>query len=292
MKRITITSISFCLVVFFCVEASWANLTIREFDENRHDRFYVDVGGGDKAFIAEGYDFSGTGKDDSTSHHWVTMISPTYFVSASHWHPGAGATITFYENNDPSGATHEHTVADWGGFGGHDVLPDGAGGYPNYDLWIGKLTEPVDTDKIACYSVLELSSTDDYIDRDLFVYGKPDRVGHNTIGSIDTSGGLYDKHMRFDYNTLTDPDEAMTEPGDSGGASFTVCNGVLTLIGIHHYGETIGRDSFVPLYIDELNGWMAGDGSDERVTVVPEPATMILLSIGAMGMIIRRRRKA
>ncbi len=285
MKRITITSISLCLVVFFCVEASWANLTIREFDAKRHDRFYVDVGGGAKAFIAEGYNFSGTGK--ASDNKWVTMISPTYFVSASHWHPdpSTGETITFYENNDPSGATHTHTIANWG----YDVLPDGSGGSPNYDLWIGKLTEPVDTDKIACYSVLELPSTSDYIGRDLFVYGKPDRVGHNTIDFIDTSGGDDDKHMWFYYDTPGDPDEAMTETGDSGGASFTVCDGALTLIGIHHYGETDGGDSFIPLYIDALNGWMEADGSDERVTVVPEPATMILLSIGAMGMIIRRR---
>ncbi len=275
MKRVVIVVL--CLAVLFCAEISWANLQIREFDAKRHDRFYVS---GDKAFIGEGYDFSGTGKASDVK--WVTMISPTYFVSASHWHSSPGATVTFYENNDPSGATSTHTIANWG----HNVLPDGAS---NYDLWIGKLTEPIDTDKIAYYPVLELPSTGDYIGRDLFVYGKPDRVGHNTISSIDTSGGVNDKHMWFYYNTPTDPDEAMTQTGDSGGASFTVCDGALTLIGIHHYGVSSGIDSFIPLYIDELNGWMEADGSDERVTVVPEPATMILLSLGAIGLIRRRR---
>ena len=281
MKRVSIISISLCLVVFFCVEASWADLQIREFDAKRHDRFHV---GGDKAFIGEGYDFSGVGKD--ANDLWATMISPTYFVSSSHFRPGSGATVTFYENNDPSGATHEHTVADWG----RPVLPDGPDESPNYDLWIGKLTTPIDTDKVAYYSVLELPSTDDYIDRDILVYGQPDLVGHNTISYIDTLGGVNDKHMWFYYNTPTDPDEAMTQNGDSGGPSFMVWDGALTLIGTHHYGISSGGDSFIPLYIDGLNAWMAADGSDERVTVVPEPATMILLSIGVMGMIIRRRR--
>ncbi len=270
MKRLGI--LTTCVVVFLCGEVFGTNLVIREYDAKRHDRFYV---GDDKAFIGDPLDWSGvsrTQRDVSGAvSYWVTMISPTYFVSANHWSPGAGETVRFYEGNDPAGPTHDYTIASWG----HRVTTD-------RDLYIGKLTESLDPSHNICYyPVLELPSRDDYLDRDLFVYGMPDRVGHNTVDSIDSNDDMW-----FYYDDLSDPDEAKTVSGNSGGPSFIVCDGALALVGTHHYSC---GDSFVPEHIDNLNYWMSDDGSDERVTVVPEPATLSLVAI-CLGMLVTRRK--
>src|SRR5882757_1294071 len=42
--------------------------------------------------------------DGSFNDFWATMISPSFFVSAYHFHPQTGDTVRFYYGNDASGA--------------------------------------------------------------------------------------------------------------------------------------------------------------------------------------------
>src|SRR5271163_2930070 len=63
-------------------------------DPQQYARFYS---GSDKAFIGQAYNWSGVGSD---GYSWATMISPTFFISANHDHPGS--TLTFYSGNSLS----------------------------------------------------------------------------------------------------------------------------------------------------------------------------------------------
>lgn len=256
--------------------------------EFKHDRFYT---GADKAFHAAAYDFSGVGR--SSDGRWATMISPRYFVSARHSHPSTNGstTVTFYEGNTKSSGGHTYTVDSWSfrtSYGG-----DGS------DLWLGRLTGdiPAAAD-IAYYPVLDLDSDSDYVDRLIYTYGRPDRVGLNNIDQVHTRsvGSSKGRVIDFDFDAVggAGESESYLMSGDSGGPTFTVWDGALALLGIHWYntgtappdpGDYSG-DSFVPYYISQLN-----DNMDfgQSVTTVPEPASIILLTLGAMGLLRRRR---
>ena len=131
------------------------------------------------------------------------MISPDYFVSAAHYHPSAGDTVTFYEGNDHSGPSHQFTVANWSYQTSYNGLPS--------DLWLGKLTTPIPaSDHIASYPVLGLPSNDDYVGQMIYVNGKPNRVGRNIIDRIirprsRTAPTPYKDtvSMEYDYNTVS-----------------------------------------------------------------------------------------
>ena len=102
-----------------------ADMLIRAHEAQRHDRFYA---GADKAFLGQAFDWSGVGK---AGGRWVTMVSPSYFLSAAHYAPSAGSVVTFYEGNDGS-TPHTYTVA----AGGQQITVNGV----KTDLWLGKLT--------------------------------------------------------------------------------------------------------------------------------------------------------
>ena len=98
-----------------------ADMQFLNLHSNRNDRFYA---GGDNASIGAAFDWSGVGQ--ASDNTWVTMISPTYFVTAHHQHPGAGATVTFYIGNSTSSPSHTYIV---------DKL-----GQPALDEWCAALT--------------------------------------------------------------------------------------------------------------------------------------------------------
>ena len=258
------------------------DLHIQGYQTQKHDRFYV---GADKEFIGEAFDWSGVGR---AGDQWVTMISPTYFLSANHYSPSGD--VTFFENNNPSGTSHTYTIDSWSfrcTYGGQDS-----------DLYLGRLTASIPSNHyIAYYPVLGLDSEDDYLGRELYVCGKPNRLGRNILDRIfagGLSGGNDTRCMEFYYDVpgLGD-DECYTQAGDSGAPTFTVCNGALAMLGTHYYGyfsypSVYSVDSFVPYYVNQLNEHMGS----ESVTIVPEPATIMMLGLGALGLLRRRRRSS
>ncbi|MCC6424636.1 MAG: PEP-CTERM sorting domain-containing protein [Phycisphaerales bacterium] len=293
------------------IAPAWANLQVQTYDDAHNDRFYV---GNDKNFVGQGYDFSGVGNTTGLAGTgtWATMISPSFFVSAAHYHPSNGSSLTFFENNDPSGPSHSYTVQS-----GVGMTIDGTQlGLPS-DLWLGKLTAPINpADNIATYSVLQLPNESDYLNLPIYVYGKPHRVGRNQISVIDhadekNNANVVIKSTRvmvYEYNDppplLIGGDEAYLHGGDSGGPSFVSFGGQLALLGTHYFnsdqtntdptavdGDYSG-DSFIPYYISQLNSRMLqlDPNTTEQVSVVvPEPAGIVL--IGLAGLLLANRRR-
>jgi hypothetical protein len=267
----------------------------------RNDRFYS---GWDKAFIGQPYDWSGVGS--SSNGTWATMISPTYFVSAWHFRPAPGDTITFYTGNSYSSTSHTYTVGSFG----YQTSSVGLGGsYSGSDLWLGQLTSPVDA-SIAKYPVEVLPDNAAYIGQTIWTYGYTHRVGKNNIDSISVLDGIYTPEttevMYFGYNAAGGQgfDECYLEGGDSGGPAFTVVNGSLALLGTGFVngadlglGPTVfdgapSGDAFVPHYVNQLNAQMTGG---EHVTVVvPEPGTLplpgmaVILGVAVIAPVCRR----
>ncbi len=256
--------------------AAPAAMLIRAYEPKRHDRFYADV---DKAFVGQSFDWSGVGKTHTGK--WVTMVSPSYFLSAAHLAPGAGELVTFYEENDRS-HPHTYVVAD----GGLRIPGDAA----LTDLWLGRLTTPLDPgDHIRYYPILRLDDDARYVDQEIFNYGKVDRVGRNVVEGIleVTAGGSTGMCMIFDYDDddVIDVggDETYLQSGDSGGPSFASWNGELVLLGIHWInghledGTWFSGDTFVPPYIDAIQAHMYG----ETLTIVPAPAMYVFYNNSA-----------
>jgi hypothetical protein len=253
----------------------------------RNDRFL-----NDPSFIGQPYDWSGVGL--SSNGAWATMISPTFFVSANHDHPGIGNTITFHTDNNPSGTSYTYTVDS-------TYYQTTYNGYGS-DLYLGKLTTPVAAN-IAKYPVLALANDSAYSNLMMWTYGYPNRVGKNNIDSIEELNMVPSygdtRVMYYDYNATggQGADEAYLEPGDSGGPDFVVENGALALVGIHFvnsgavFNGASSGSSFVPYYVSQLDAHMTGG---EQVTIVPEPASLLLLLAGTFSFAFygwRRRRE-
>lgn len=251
--------VGFC-AAFVATTLCQANLYVYDYDPGRHDRFYS---GADGDFVGEGFDFSGVGH--TSSYRWVTMISPTYFLTATHFLPPAGSTVTFYEGNIKSPAfRHDYVVDDY-------FVTFTWNGLPS-DLTLGRLVVPenrteaiLPEDNIAYYPIISPSEFT-YTGADVFVYGKTGIVGTNEIARtypfLDESTASYDKHTyiaRYFYNA--GPDEAFVVSGDSGAPSFIVWEGQLALAGTHYLawgappptsGVSSFGDSFVPEYIEQI----------------------------------------
>ena len=261
MKKICLA-----MLVFAAVAVCRADLLLNTLEPNRQDRFYV---GPDKNFLGQPFDWSGVGQTNSGT--WATMISPSYFLSAAHYHPATGEVLTFYQGNDPAGPSHQYTVSSWSYQSNYDGVPS--------DLWLGKLETPIPaSDHINYYPVPLLTNLNDYVGQMIYVNGKPNRVGRDIIDRIvaaqepdpPATPTKNTVSMEFDYNTTSGlgADECYLISGDSGGPSFIDVNGQLALAGIHYYNggtpgsgyiNPISGDSFVPFYLDQIMANLAGE---------------------------------
>lgn len=269
----------------------------------RNDRFLQS-----SSFIGQPYDWSGVGLSSGGS--WATMISPSYFVSATHDHPTPGQTVTFHTDNNPNGPTVTYTVSSVGYQTNSSQIPGAT--YAGSDVWLGKLTAPV-ASNIAKYPVEKLASNSAYLGQTIWTYGYYNRVGKNNIDSISALNGVYTPEstqvMYFGYNATggQGADECYLEGGDSGGPAFAVVNGSLALLGTGFvnavdlgltgggynsgiYDGAPSGDAFVPFYTDQLAANMGGETLN-TVGAVPEPITMTLVGMGivSLGGYIRKR---
>ena len=303
--------VAVCGLILCCsVPLLHAAMDIRGYagDPSRYDRF----DGSNDDFLGRLRDFSGVGMDGS---HFATMVSPSFFLSANHYHPGDGAILTFYGDNDPSGSPITATVA-----GGQRI--------DSTDLWLGWVDSPLPAG-IATYPVYE-NIDQAFRGQEVWAIGKDSsststqnqRLGRNVIDGVGTldelfvNGGAGSEELAvFSYETAADSavggDEFRYVSGDSGGPTFVLVGDTFSLLGtnyfiydpatdlvpyatVHDPSLTGSGSTFVPAYIDDINAAMAAQDTatrQERLTVVPEPSSTILLAFGLL-LLGSRRRKA
>jgi hypothetical protein len=89
-------------------------------------------------------------------------------------------------------------------------------------------------------------------------------------------------------------DEAYLQSGDSGGPTFIAVGSELVLTSIH-LGIDGARsyDSFLPNYLTEISAIVEAGGESltliNPVETVPEPSSALLLALGSISLILRRR---
>ena len=197
------------------IEALSANQAVASPQYDRFDN--------DPSFIGNSFSLSGVGQvfmpNGQSIGQWATMISPSYFISAVHQHPGDTSTgdavwnasdpntqftIRFYDSNNANGGFEDYTnnPTDAAHF---SVV----GQIGNGDLWIGKLSTPVSS-QIAKYPILAnaggptFTSSTNYYNTNPIIYtvgvgtggqvyfgpnGTSERLGRNQIDFKPISGG-------------------------------------------------------------------------------------------------------
>jgi len=274
-----------CVFLALGVEsAAHAAIGIYQYAPEKHERFYSSASPA-RAFIGDPYDWSGvavnyipadpTTPGSTEQYHWVTMISPSYFVTAVHTGISytTGEQITFHLDNDPNGPTETRTVssnpADYIQVNGTDLL-------------IGKLSTPVSS-RVAKYPIANLpvgtasnkyELTYDNLPFHSFGLSNhytwpeglwnPDgqhpgptcqRMGMNNIDPADVMSRGYFKYSYVPNGTPNQgPNECIGNGGDSGAPSFLIINGKPAVLGTHYMRET---DTFLPALIPGIEAALA-----------------------------------
>ena len=228
-------------------------------------------------FIGKDYDWSGvavTAKNGTEPHHGgAMMISPHYFVTATHYY---GATSYNFRNRDGVMITK----ATDGGRPMSSILSNGTAA--TSDLYIGKLAGEGITaaDKISFYPVI-MESTNSwnwYIGKEIFLYSMNggNAVGINTISQVVDSGppSFTGKSIHYVYSGAYTNQAGVN--GESGSPWVIAHNGQLYAGGAHsaYFGTAAVNEtytsisSFIPAFADQIDAYMAEAHPGEKVTRV------------------------
>lgn len=89
-------------------------------------------------------------------------------------------------------------------------------------------------------------------------------------------------------------DEGAATAGDSGGGIFIQIEGNWVLAGLHRTVRDGDDDGIFPEYGDQARGIRLSQASSwlaDHLNPVPEPGTMVLLTLGGLVLTVRRRRR-
>ncbi len=262
-------------------------VTIAGGTPQRHERYFQ---GTNKAFFASQFDWSGVGRSVGPGRTpWLTMISPSYFITSKHFAPAIGEPIFFNHTNDPNGPSEQHVRA--------SGLPLG-----NTDTWLGKLATPV-SENVAKYPIYPfLDNLSDYRNKELYVVGRSPlsspverqfdvAIGRNRIDSVSSISNFNEYGLRVSSNPSStlgfSPDETGIVTGDSGAPSFILEDGKLGLVGTHW---TASSDAFLPSHLSTIR-FIVESGGESLVAFVPEPTTWSLMTLSLMAVGLRRHRR-
>lgn len=268
-------------------------IDIDNFDELTNDRF-----ANDSSFVLAGRDLSGIGR--SSDNRWASLVSRNVFLSSNHFHPGIGATVTFFETNDPNGNSFSTTVTS-----GQQIVSTGPDAS---DIWAGVLDTPVPAG-YAFYPFAQADSGATFTGTNHFMFGRSPSAGpvienvavgtnsFTTYGANVTAQGTTDEPLLSDDNQLLATSfEALVEVGDSGAPTLAEINGNLTIVGTNWIVASV--DGGVLPSVNASGFAYTGDHSRAIQDVInanpiPEPQVFALISgVAALTLVFSRRRQA
>lgn len=292
------------LQIFFVItfiillsSASYGQMAVADYNTATNDRF-----ANSSSFFLNNQDFSGVGRD--SSGRWATLVSKNVFLSASHYHPATGGTLTFHHSNDPLGATTTRLIA-----GGYKIA--------NSDIWIGWLDSSVGP-AVTHYDI-PIQSAGDTVGKVVATVGQSQGgnksgvartnfvVGQNRVdahGNVTTSG-INNDVIQWVEDEAGDKDalgsnykvayESKVNTGDSGAPSFVVNGpGDMELVGLHFSVTSTlkdgkirpaSRDTNLPNY----RAIITQEINNQALKAVPEPGSSALLALSALLIWIKRR---
>lgn len=192
----------------------------------------------DPAFIAAGADLSGVAR--SPSNRWGTLVGPSVFLSANHYHPEPGQTLVFYAGNDPLGPSVTRTVVAGQRVGISDVWA----GILDSPMPSGYQPLPIFTAPLSSDQAFQISALNGL---EVYMVGRSDDINNSTTNmafgrnvmdrwwtDVDGSGSA----MGATYDTRPNrqvPYEAILRTYDSGAPVLAEVNGALTVLGFNWF---------------------------------------------------------
>ena len=181
---------------------SASGITIYNGSTDTNDRF-----DNDSNFVADSFDLSGVGINGNG--RWLTMLSENVYISAEHYKPSAGSSVTFYEGNDPNGNSVTTTVSSTN----KQIKTS--------DLYLGTIEDPLS----SAYTYYDFAtedidssgafSTSSYAGANAYVFG---RSARNWPTSQDMAVGRNELDLFSEYNVNSNTGDAIgaTDDGSSG----------------------------------------------------------------------------
>lgn len=271
--------------------ANCPGVVIDGFQSASNDRFANDAN-----FIAGGLDLSGLALTDGG--RWVAMVSPNVFVSAHHYAPTVGGSVTFHAGNDAAGPNVTRTISGIQRIGSSDIVvgvldaPLGAG-YEYFAIATADITDP------TSFTASTYHGADAYVvgrSPTAFATSLDMAVGRNVLDTwFDdvVAGATTDDALGATIDANGEPNfvtyEADLRAGDSGAPLFVEeVAGGLTIVGINWFvsdplGEFLGA-SYVGNYDAQIQSYISANA-------VPEPAHATLLAALCILSIAARRRR-
>ena len=297
LRKIPATLAAFAGLALTCQAAT----LIQNFTAASNDRF-----ANDPAFIGSAFDWSGVGR--STDGHWGTMLSPTVFLSANHYHPGVGSSMVFFPGNDPGASPITRTVTSGQAIG-------------SSDLWIGVLGAALPA-TITSYDFAQVATsaagfaTSALNNLECFMGGiTPTASGYGAVTTtVQTVGenrleGFFDdltvygstgdvlvtvQNLTGDaaYGFTLTGFEAQLQIGDSGSPLMLVADGKLVLAGIAWAVGPVDIDDNPTITVERQASAFTYTGSHttELLAFIPEPGADLLALAGGVLFAMRRRR--
>lgn len=247
------------IIVLIPISYGYAAISIDGFSKLANDRFANDA-----QFIANSFDLSGIGI--ANDGRWVTMVSENVFLSANHFFPSNGTSVTFYSSNDADAGSLTRTIESSQRIGSSDIR-------------IGTLNAGL-SNAFTSYSFATDNTTNDntggggpfgansesfinspYFEADAYLFGRSQSsltvsqdmaVGRNKLDtwfdSI-TAAGITDDAMGSRIDTNGEANylqyEAFLQVGDSGAPLMVEeTPGSLTIVGLNWLQANDGSNDF------------------------------------------------
>lgn len=249
-------------------------------------------------FFLKDYDFSGVGKNG----RWVTAISDQWGVTATHY--PAGGAVTFQTNEGPKIGVIDYVTSN-STLSGQDislchfsnVLDDAIKRYPIVQVDKGYPGIPYSYDCYMFQGIFDFA----YVGK-TFSAGIVNNLYPNSLDYVDNMGWYWfgsglnyvpETLWATPWYTLENYDICKTQTGDSGGPSFLLYGGEMYLAGTHKSywvdAPLIGYGNEIIKFAPDVQLINLRDITAEPI--LPEPTSLMLLTVGASALTLRRRKE-